>query len=159
MSDYKISDYICIAFDNTMNYAGDIVSDRILSVASIQYYKRRYDIQKTYPLIGNAKKISLQDAEKLLYKGYVFGGHSCPLCMATQEKISFRGYDYVDIEYVFGYVNKTAKTQIAIPFYAFYKKIGTAPNGKLIYAKTYVPAIPVSGYTEYFEKQKEDHGK
>lgn len=159
MSDYKISDYICIAFDNTMNYAGDIVSDRILSVASIQYYKRRYDIQKTYPLIGNAKKISLQDAEKLLYKGYVFGGHSCPLCMATQEKISFRGYDYVDIEYVFGYVNKTAKTRIAIPFYAFYKKIGTAKNGNEIYAKTYVSAIELKGYEEYFESQKSKHSQ
>lgn len=159
MSDYKISDYICIAFDNTMNYAGDIVSDRILSVASIQYYKRRYDIQKTYPLIGNAKKISLQDAEKLLYKGYVFGGHSCPLCMATQEKISFRGYDYVDIEYVFGDVKGNINGRTAIPFYAFYKKIGTAKNGNEIYAKTYVAAIELKGYEEYFENQKNKHSQ
>ena len=159
MSDYKISDYICIAFDNSMNYAGDIVSDRILSVASIQYYKRRYDIQKTYPLIGNAKKISLQDAEKLLYKGYVFGGHSCPLCMATQEKISFRGYDYVDIEYVFGDDKGNINGRTAIPFYAFYKKIGTAKNGNEIYAKTYVAAIELKGYEEYFESQKNKHSQ
>ena len=159
VNEIKISDYICIAFDNTMNYAGDIVSDRILSVASIQYYKRRYDIQKTYPLIGNAKKISLQDAEKLLYKGYVFGGHSCPLCMAEQEKISFRGYDYVDIEYVFGDDKGNINGRTAIPFYAFYKKIGTAKNGNEIYAKTYVAAIELKGYEEYFESQKSKHSQ
>ena len=45
----------------------------------------------------------------------------------------------------------------AVPFYAFYKKIGTAGNGNLIYARTYVPAFAVSGYREYFEKQKEAH--
>jgi len=44
-----------------------------------------------------------------------------------------------------------------IPFYAFYKQIGTAENGNLIYAKTYVPAIKVRGYEEYFESQIQNH--
>ena len=79
--------------------------------------------------------------------------------MAEQEKVSFKGYDFVDMEYVFGYVNKTAKTQIAIPFYAFYKKIGTAKNGNEIYAKTYVGAIELKGYEEYFESQKSKHSQ
>ena len=44
-----------------------------------------------------------------------------------------------------------------VPFYAFYKKIGTAENGNICYAKTYVAAIEVSGYKEYFESQKNYH--
>lgn len=100
--------------------------------------------------------ISLSDAEALLYNGYVFGGHSCNLCMAAQDKISFKGYDYVGFEYVFG---RTAGGELTdgVPFYTFYKQIGTAKNGNLIYAKTYVPAIEVSGYEEYFEAQTEKH--
>ncbi len=152
-----VSDYICISFNNSYNYSGDIVSDDILTVSDIKYKKNRTDIAKEWTLIGNAKRISLKEAEALLYKGYVFGGHSCSLCMAEQEKISFDGYDFVDIEYVCGYDDKTSKKTVGIPFYAFYKKIGTAENGNLIYAKTYVAAIQVSGYDEYFESQKTEH--
>lgn len=154
-----MSDFIVISFDNSPNYADDIVSDDILTVSDIQYKKNRTDIAKECTLIGNAKRISLKEAEALLYKGYVFGGHSCPLCMAEQEKISFDGYDFVDIAYVFGYDDKTSKKTVGIPFYAFYKKIGTAENGNLIYAMTYVAAIEVSGYREYFESQKDEHQK
>ena len=75
----------------------------------------------------------------MLYNGYVFGGHSCPLCMLAQDKIDFEGYDFVDIEYVFEYSNKNETPSIGIPFYAFYKNIGTSENGNTIYAKTYVP--------------------
>jgi hypothetical protein len=114
-----------------------------------------------YSMITATERISLEEAEALLYNGYVFGGHSCPLCMAEQEKVDFEGYDFVSMEYLFRYYYNADREvpSTGIPFYAFYKKIGTAPNGNLIYAKTYVPAIPVSGYTEYFEKQKENHGK
>ena len=66
--------------------------------------------------------------------------------MENQEKIVFDSYDCVDIEYVSG-----------MPFYVFYKNIGKSKNGNLIYAKTYVAAIEVSGYDEYFERQKENH--
>ena len=44
-----------------------------------------------------------------------------------------------------------------MPFYAFYKKIGTAKNGNTIYAKTYVCAIETSGLDEYFEAQSKNH--
>ena len=53
--------------------------------------------------------------------------------------------------------NKKGTPSIGIPFYAFYKNIGTSANGNTIYAKTYVPAIQVSGYEEYFESQKDNH--
>lgn len=152
-----VTDYICISFDNLLNYDGDIVSDSILTVAEIYYNKKLTDSTKEYSVIENAKKISLKEAEDLLSKGFVFGGHSCSLCMALQDKVSFSSYDFVDIEYVFGYDSKTNQETTGIPFYAFYKKIGTSENGNAIYAKTYVAAIKVSGYDEYFKNQEENH--
>ncbi len=151
-----VSDCIQITFDNYKNSSNDIVSDSILTDACIYYFKNRVAVSTTYDHIANAKRISLEEAEKLLYKGYVFGGHSCPLCMATQDKVSFEEYDYVDIEYL----SNPDYTSIAIPFYAFYKKTFTYPsNGQRIitYAKTYVPAIQVYGYEEYFENQAANH--
>ena len=153
-----VTDYIYIRFDNFSNYSGDIVSDSILTVSSVYYFKNRSDIGDTqHDVVANAKRISISEAEALLYNGYVFGGHSCPLCMLAQDKIDFEGYDFVDIEYVFEYSNKNETPSIGIPFYAFYKNIGTSENGNTIYAKTYVPAIEVSGYKEYFESQKDNH--
>ena len=152
-----VSDNISISFDNFANYAGDIVSDTILSVADIRYEQNRIDASQAFKLVANAKKISVSDAEVLLYNGYVFGGHSCPLCMAMQDKVSFDGYDFVGVEYMFGYDYNTNLQTTGIPFYAFYKQIGTSKNGNIVYAKTYVPAIEVSGYKEYFENQTEDH--
>ena len=153
-----ITDYIYICFDNYPNYSGDIVSDSILTVSSVDYFKNRSDIGDTqYDVVAKAKRISISEAEALLYNGFVFGGHSCPLCMLAQDKIDFEGYDFVDIEYVFEYSNKNGTPSIGIPFYAFYKNIGTSENGNTIYAKTYVPAIEVSGYKEYFESQKNNH--
>jgi hypothetical protein len=152
-----ISDYICIAFDNFSNYADDIVSDDILSVSDIQYIQRRDAVKEEYALVANAKRISLEQAEALLYQGYVFGGHSCPLCMALQDKISFEDYDFVDIEYIFGHDSQANKATLGMPFYAFYKRIGMSENGNSIYAKTYVAAIEVDGYEEYFKAQEEDH--
>jgi hypothetical protein len=127
-------------------------------VSSVYYFKNRSDIGDTqYDVVANAKRISISEAEALLYNGYVFGGHSCPLCMLAQDKIDFEGYDFVDIEYVFEYSNKNGTPSIWIPFYACYKNIGTSENGNTIYAKTYVAAIEVSGYEEYFEGQKGKH--
>ena len=157
--DEPISDYIFIAFDNFQNFDGDTVSDSILTVANISYIQNRVDVTEAYAIAANAKRISLEEAETLLYNGYVFGGHTCSLCMAAQDKISFEGYDYVDMEYVIGYNEETQKPTLAIPFYTFYKNIGTASNGNTIYAKTYVAAIQVRGYQEYFASQKENHRK
>lgn len=153
-----ITDYVCIEFDNSLNYADDIVSDSILSVSTVFYFKNRSsNIDTQYNVAAHAKRISISEAEALLYHGYVFGGHSCPLCMKAQSKVDFEDYDFVDVEYIFEYDNKDGTPKIGIPFYAFYKNIGTSKNGNTIYAKTYVPAIEVSGYKEYFESQKNNH--
>lgn len=155
-SERPVSDYIKIHFDNMMNFAEDIVSDTILSCADIEYMDYSESSKTFYPQIANAKMITLAEAEALLYKGYVFGGHSCPLCMAAQDKINFEGYDYVGFEYVCGYTEDGKRGDV-VPFYAFYKAIGTSENGNIIYAKTYVPAIEVSGLDTYFRGQMQSH--
>lgn len=156
-----VSDSISLEFHYDENSEDDIATDGIRKASNIIYSRSRGTMAQKYSMITATERISLEEAEALLYNGYVFGGHSCPLCMAEQEKVDFEGYDFVSMEYLFRYYYNTDREvpSTGIPFYAFYKQIGTAENGNLIYAKTYVPAIPVSGYTEYFEKQKENHGK
>lgn len=95
--------------------------------------------------------ISLEEAEAMLAKGYVFGGHTCPICMSGQNEIDFSDYDHVGIEYV-QRVTLEDWTNEYYPFYAFYKEI---EEGR--YARTYVPAFRVSGMEEYFESQKSNH--
>ena len=105
-----------------------------------------------YTVDAKTKMLTLEEAEELLEKGYVFGGHSCPLCMAAQPEVDFCEYSCVTVEYVSNYYE-----EIWIPFYAFYKYIGKNQYGIDTYAKTYVPAVQVSGYEEYFVSQKDNH--
>ena len=89
----------------------------------------------------------------MLYNGYVFGGHSCKLCMEAQEEISFEDYDAVGLSYVCG----EGEDALVIPFYTFYQKIGKCKNGNFTYAKTYVSAVKVSGLEEHFDMQTKEH--
>ncbi len=161
MSEYMkplgvIRSYIDIEFSKKI---ADIEDKDIFEIRTIYYRKDRASDEEYYKIKSEVDLISMQEAEKLLYKGYVFGGHSCRLCMEAQDKISFRGYDYVEIEYIFDrdYSVFPSKPTVGIPFYAFYKKIGKAENGNMIYAKTYVPAVEVSGLDEYFKGQIKNH--
>ena len=156
-STYKpISDFIALCFDNAPNYAGDIVSDKILSVVDVDYIQYRGKTPSAP--VKQVRLISLEEAEALLYNGYVFGGHSCRLCMAAQSKVDFEGYDYVGLSYISGDQREDGSC-LVIPFYTFYKKIGTAENRSTIYAKTYVAAIEAKGYQAYFDSQREQHGE
>lgn len=143
-----VSDYIYMEFDNINNGTYDIVSDTILTVVRVGYQQHRTNIKELY----YGKMISLEEAEELLYKGYVFGNPVCSICMQNQELVDFHDYDLVGFEYL----DSDNSTEI-LPFYAFYKKIGTSDNGNEVYAKTYVAAIEVTGYDEYFQKQHENH--
>lgn len=154
--DEPVSDYISLRFDNTENWSGDVVSDTVLSDVDVTYRQLRIDVDKIFAAAKQVKRISLADAEALLHKGYVFGGHSCPLCMAQQNKVDFSDYDFVGIVYI-RESDASDGTADVIPFYAFYKKIGTAKNGNEIYAQTFVPAIAVSGYEEHFKNQQAEH--
>ena len=152
-----LSDSLTINFDNQKNFPGDIVSDTVLQICNVYYTKYYQPAEQRFAIGAYAKRISLEEAEQLLYKGYVFGGHACPLCQEAQDPISFEGYDYVGMTYEFAYDVETWRETMAIPFYVFYKQIGTDENGKLIFAKTYVAAIRVSDYETYFESQQSNH--
>ena len=138
------SDRIELVFDNFANYADDVVSGGILSKVSVYYFHYLSALEP----VATVRLLPLEEAEKLLYSGCVFGMHVCPLCMAEQPEVDFHGYDLVDVRYVNG-----------VPFYAFFNKLDLpARNGNLTYAKTFVPAFEVSGLQEYFESQKSSHG-
>lgn len=141
--------------------APDAGSLKILEVPDDEYVDlyRRSPSDKTRRAFKQVRRLPLEEAEKLLYKGYVFGGHSCYLCTRDPEGVSFEGYDRVGIEYLFrsdDIINYNS-TETGIPFYAFFKEIGKDDNVNIIFAKTYVPAIYVSGLDEYFERQRAYH--
>lgn len=143
-------------YDNLLTLYGGISHKYDVNM-SLKIYRK--DIADFCPEIARAKMLTLEEAEKFLYKGYVFGGHSCPNCMAAQEKVDFEGYDYVGLEYVFGKSEAYYDT-FGVPFYVFYKLIETEEfetHTVYTYAKTYVPAIKVRGLDKYFEMQKEKH--
>ena len=118
-----------------------------LNNVTVTYYRYNKPAEEVYVKTADARLISIKEAEELLHKGYVFGGHACPLCMAAQQEVSFDEYDKVGLVYVDG-----------IPFYAFYKDIGKANyNENRVFARTLVCAIEVTGYKEYFESQKAYH--
>lgn len=144
-----VSDYICISFQ--MN--GIVLRD-----ATIEYREARQTVRSQYDVTAKVKRLTLEEAEAHLYQGYVFAMSACPICTSRQEEVSFENYDYVSFEYIFGrhseYLNVPTT---GIPYYVFYKQIGTDKQGNLIYAKTYVLAIHVDGLAEYFEAQHTKH--
>lgn len=138
-----------ITFDNCDNGTSDTVSSTYIYNADITYLPN--DSETTSNSISKqVELLPLEKAEEYLSKGYVVSLYGCPLCQANQEPVDFTDYDYVSFSYSI-YNNKE------IPFYAFYKNIGTAENGNMIFAKTYVPAVEVQGYEEYFENKHANH--
>lgn len=141
------SDHIILNFDNVKRGNSDVLSKTVLKKVYVTYVRYLCEPEAICEYTGDARLISIEEAEELLYKGYVFGGHCCPLCMAAQEKVSFENYDKVGLVYFEG-----------VPFYAFFKNLHSdTPNGNAVYARTLVPAVEVSGYENYFESQKEFH--
>ena len=150
------SDYISLTFftdwgsGTSCDWGG---SDDEAFLSSVSLYQTLKNWNQYFSVVSKVKMLTLEEAEELLAKGYVFGGHSCPLCMAVQPEVDFSDYTFVDVEYV-----SDENEKLCIPFYAFYKYIGNY-NGMDKYAKTYVPAFQASGYAEYFANQEDDHGK
>ena len=153
-----LENYINLTFYDHYTTGSGMIEDTLTHV-SIRYSAKRSDTESNIKEIMELKKISLSEAEALLEKGYVFGGHTCDLCMEQQKTIDFSGYDQVGFEYLSEPVNfqDLDRVRKLFPFYTFYKAIGTSENGNIIYAKTYVPAIEVNGLEEYFDKQAQNH--
>lgn len=152
-----VSDYILLSFDNAENYSGDVVSDDILEKVVILYSHRRVAAETEYTEKDYGPLIGLEKAEEYLRKGWVFGGHVCPLCMAEQEAVVFDTYDAWGLTYVTSWNEMGDTLTGALPFYVFCKAIGTSENGNTTYAETYVPAVEVTGMEEYFESQTKEH--
>lgn len=146
-----ISDYIELDFDNCENYKGDVVSKTVLENVTVSYVHYRVSALERYPAVSTARKVSLEQAEEWLSRGYVFGGHSCDLCMAAQDKVDFSDYDFVELNYVYF-------EEAVLPFYTFYKQLNPATETRHAeYGKTYVPAFEVTGMEEYFASQQANH--
>lgn len=127
-------------------------SDGIVYLARISVRTAYLPEGELYTAEGRCRRLTLEEAEQELYAGHVFGGHTCPLCQAEQEEVSFRGYDAV------GFTSSVdAATGRVVPFYTFYKYIGQNEYGVPTYAKTYVCAVPLEGYDTYLKAQKKYH--
>ncbi len=137
---------IVLRFQQPVGAEGQTVWNR----CQVIYTQYRMPTEAYYTEQGVATRLSLAEAEEMLHQGYVFGGHSCAACMSLQDRVSFEEYDYVGFEYVAG-------AEQMIPFYTFYKQIGTTENGNAHYAMTYVCAVAVDGLEEYFAHQEEQH--
>ena len=126
-----------------------------ISRVVIVYAQSRSPDSRFYSLVSNERKISLEEAEALLFNGYCFGFHFCPACARDMEAISFEDYDFVEMKYMF--CTSGGDPSIGIPFYVFYKEKSTNGKGGIVYAQTYVPAIEIGGYEEYFRNQEQKH--
>lgn len=109
-----------------------------------------HEVKEESTTVGFCRALTLEEAEEQLRQGFVFGGHSCPLCMAAQSEVDFEDYDAVALEYVSG-------GGYSVPFYAFYKELGVNGHGMTEFAKTYVCAVELDGAEEYFNSQSAYH--
>ena len=147
-----ISDHIELWFYNDPLFMEEQCSLDVLQCVDISYRDWRTDETEMYEENGMAELLPLHEAEALLEKGYSFGGHRCEICSPILPAVDFTDYDAVSFTYLGSKTSfLTDKPTACIPFYVFYKHVGTAENGNNIYAQAYVPAVHVSGLEEYFQ--------
>lgn len=151
IGEIPLSDYIHIEFSRFQNDDG-----KGIKADSVIYVQYRVPVEDRLTQVREEPILTLEQAEEMLKKGYVFGGHSCSLCMQNQEKVDFSEYDYVGFEYVMN-IDSSESARLCVPFYAFYKRLEPAPNGNETYAKTYVCAVPMTDIDTYFEMQTANH--
>lgn len=136
------TDRIIISAD-IKDYNGIVSSDDDRITAKISYYQKRMPSYINYQTVGYGNLISLEEAEEMLAKGYVFG------------RKNLTDYDHVSFVYVED--SDRQGMNLVVPFYVFYKKINEEERGSetyIFYATAYVCAIEIPGLEEYFEKQK-----
>jgi hypothetical protein len=106
-------------------------------------------------MVGKARMLTIAEAQELIAKGYVYGGHGCTLCRAEESELSFDEYDKVTLTYTGEYAGEYGWY---VPFYTFYKK-SNAYGGQ--YYTVIVPAVELSGLEDYFAEQTvvHDHTK
>ena len=149
----RVSDCIVISFDFE-NLHGDRDSNSIHLNASIMCYQTRKDPDYFYQELRDVKMLTLQEAERMLEKGYVFY-QDCDACQSMNPPVDFSSYDHVGFQYL---QDAEKGSNLILPFYAFYKKINETPDGTITYAKTYVCAIQIPGMEAYFGILEWIHG-
>ncbi len=153
-STMPFSDCISISFDNLSNNSDDIVSNSSLyNIFVIDYWSYRTENHSPLKPVAQKELLPLEKAEEYLRKGYVLAMGGCPFCQANQTPVDFSNYEYISFEYA----SDVGIGDLTLPYYVFYKNIGTAENGNMIFAKTYVPAVEVEGYEEYFINKHNNH--
>lgn len=157
LSSRPVSDYVGLSFRNVRQSPGDQVSDSVLTNVTVTYRENRSAPEEECLRTDSVRQITVKEAEALLFRGYVFGRHACPICMREGRPVSFEQYDFVGLEYVFQTEGKEGRATVGMPFYVFYKETGVSDNGNTTYAKAYVPAIEIGGCAAYFEKQQAKH--
>lgn len=138
----------------------DDISEGKMYMGTAQYYDYNLPATELRRIIGMSSAISLEEAEELLAKGYVFLAHSCEKCIEENNFVDdISDYDYVQIEYLSRHIMSydTTGRDIGYPFYTFYKKFGETESGRVTYAVARVCAIKLTGYEEYFANQAKYH--
>lgn len=145
------SDYICIEYVNASpNKETGESNEGVYYLLDVIYQTNKTELICK----GQEKLLSVEEAAEYLTKGYVLQYEKyCSLCTAQKNPSTYIGYDYVSMEYIGGYNDG----DLTLPYYVFYKNTGTTKNGKMIFSKSYVPAIKVTGYEEYFENKHAQH--
>ncbi len=153
--DTPCENYIELYFNNIDNGTGDILSDSILTVANIKCEFYREGAESSMISSQHLRMLTLREAEAFLYAGQVFAArHFCAICAESAKQIDFHDYDRVSLIYRCRPISDDESVYTGIPFYVFYKEIGTAKNGHKIYAETYVPAIEFNSYEEYCKSEE-----
>ena len=145
------SDYICIEYVNASpNKETGESNEGVYYLIDVIYQTNQTELI----CIGQEELLSVEKAAEYLTKGYVLQYEKyCSLCTAQKNPSAYIGYDYVSMEYIGGYDDG----DLTLPYYVFYKNTGTTKNGKMIFSKSYVPVIEVTGYEEYFENKHAQH--
>lgn len=149
-SDFYLVDKGCSNYGFTLSCISFYFAD---DYTMVSYCDFRIDPNEYIKKTDSVRKLTLEEAHELVKNGYCFGAHTCPKCMRNNKPVDFTEYDYVGIEYLFAedYFD-TGEPMPVVPFYVFYKKIdGETLNGEQVYAKTWVPAIELSGLKEHFD--------
>ena len=146
--------YICISFDNSREQSSSILSD-----VTVTGKAARRDYEELIEETDSQVTMKLVEAEALLKEGCVFGAHYCEKCKEEGKENIFAAYDYYTI--VYHSPETQPNTEFydvpVLPFYKFYKKVGTTENGRGIYAVAYLPAIRVNDIDEYMQSCAQAH--
>lgn len=159
INEVSFGDRITIVFNNNRRFDGDDFDD-IVSAESINYAIEREKFGECYNILAQARRITIEEAENFLRKGYTIGGtyKKCYNCSRKYDDLDFENYEFLEIQY-FSESLTNADVNLYIPYYVFYKKLPIYDRSYEVYETVTVPAIELIGYEEYFSNGKNNSTK